>query len=142
MDALTLLLDTVTPFWRNYGKTIGEDVQDFLVVPLYRNEFTGEPKRYKIKHLPRRSIQHWLGLHLFSLITAVVTFLQTRAAVQSMAYYRLEFIKPPMLWWTAMPFFWIGIFIQWCAVATEFCICFAELGVVVWWLGWSVKIFN
>ena len=41
LDALTLLLDTVTPFWRNYGKVIGEDVQDFLIIPWYRNEFTG-----------------------------------------------------------------------------------------------------
>ncbi|KAK0481661.1 hypothetical protein IW261DRAFT_1682150 [Armillaria novae-zelandiae] len=42
MDALTFLLDSVTPFWRTYGKTIGDDFKDFLIVPLYRNEFTGE----------------------------------------------------------------------------------------------------
>ncbi|KAI0931685.1 hypothetical protein AcW1_000980 [Taiwanofungus camphoratus] len=63
LDALTLLLDTVTPFWRNYGKVIGEDVQDFLIIPWYRNEFTGESKRYPIKRFPRRSFRHWCCKH-------------------------------------------------------------------------------
>ncbi|KAH7880899.1 uncharacterized protein C8R40DRAFT_1261516 [Lentinula edodes] len=52
MDALTFILDSVTPFWRSYGKLIGDDVQDFLIVPLYRNEYTGEAKRYPIPRLP------------------------------------------------------------------------------------------
>ena len=30
MEAVTFTLDSITPFWRVYGKTIGIDVKDFL----------------------------------------------------------------------------------------------------------------
>jgi hypothetical protein len=140
MDALTFLLDTVTPFWRTYGKTIGEDVQDFLVIPWYRNEFTGETKRYPIKRLPRRSFRHWMALLLFFNLAAALTLLQGRAAVSSSVHYRLLWIPHNGLRWTVMPFFWIGIFIQWCAVIVEFSIVFAQLAIVIWWFGWFVRV--
>jgi hypothetical protein len=140
MDALTFLLDTVTPFWRTYGKTIGEDVQDFLVIPWYRNEFTGETKRYPIKRFPMRSFQHWMALFLFLVLTSALTFLQGRAAVSSSIHYRLLWISHNGLRWTVMPFFWVGILIQWCAVIVEFSIVFAQVAVVVWWLGWFLRI--
>jgi hypothetical protein len=142
MDALTFLLDTVTPFWRTYGKTIGEDVQDFLIIPLYRNEFTGEAKRYPINRFPRRSFRHWLGLLLFFFLSATINLLQGRAALSSSAHCRLLWIINSGIRWTIMPFFWIGILIQWCAVITEFCIVLMQLGVLTWWIGWSVKIFS
>ncbi|KAJ3739829.1 hypothetical protein DFH05DRAFT_1585368, partial [Lentinula detonsa] len=62
MSFLTLLLDTITPFWLTYGKVIRDDVQDFLIIPLYRHEFTGESKRYPIRRVPKRSVRHWIGL--------------------------------------------------------------------------------
>jgi hypothetical protein len=142
LDALTLLLDTVTPFWRNYGKTIGEDVQDFLVVPLYRNEFTGEPKRYPIAKFPQRSLRHWVGLFLFFVTAASITWLQARAAITSIIHFRLRWITHTGVRWLLMPFFLIGIIIQWAAVFTELCIVIAQLGVVTWWIGWSIKAFE
>ncbi|EKM61344.1 uncharacterized protein PHACADRAFT_111833 [Phanerochaete carnosa HHB-10118-sp] len=142
LDALTLLLDTVTPVWRNYGKVIGEDVQDFFIIPWYRNEFTGEQKRYPIASLPRRSFQHWFGLFLFSLISIAITALQIGAAVSSTLNYNLPWISHSGLRWFFIPFFVVGLFIQWTAVIIECLIVFAEFGVVLWWLGWAVKIFN
>ena len=140
MDALTFLLDTVTPFWRNYGKTIGKDVQDFLIVPLYRNEFTGEAKRYSIDRFPRRSFRHWVGLLLFFVLAASVTILQTRAAVTSIVHFRLHWITHNGLRWLVLPFFWVSIIIQCAAVFTELCIVITQLGVVTWWIGWSVRL--
>lgn len=142
MDALTLLLDTVTPFWRNYGKTIGEDVRDFLIIPLYRNEFTGEPKRYLLREVPRRSLRHWLGFCLFFLCSIGVTLLQLRAAVTSSISYRLQWIPYDGARWTALPFFWIGILIQWIAVLFEFSIVLMQLGTMAWWIGWLVNVFQ
>lgn len=142
LDALTLLLDTVTPVWRNYGKVIGEDVQDFLIIPWYRNEFTGEQQRYPITSLPKRSLRHWLGLLLFSLISIAITTLQIGAAVSSTMNYKLPWISHTGLRWLFIPFFIFGLFIQWTAVLIEGLIVFAEFGVVVWWLGWAVKLFN
>lgn len=142
LDALTLLLDTVTPVWRNYGKVIGEDVQDFLVIPWYRNEFTGEQKRYSITSLPKRSLRHWFGLLLFSIISFGIAALQISAAVSSTMNYNLPWIAHTGFRWLFMPFFMIGLFIQWIAVLIECFIIFAEFGVVMWWFGWVVKIFN
>lgn len=116
LDALTLLLDTVTPFWRNYGKVIGEDVQDFLIIPWYRNEFTGEPKRYLIERFPRRSFRHWVGLLFLSFLSVAITFLQMRFAASLTMASNLPWITNVGLWWIAMPVYIIGLLIQWCAV--------------------------
>ncbi|KAJ2929400.1 hypothetical protein H1R20_g7700, partial [Candolleomyces eurysporus] len=142
MDALTLLLDTVTPFWRNYGKTIGEDVRDFLIIPLYRNEFTGEPKRYPLTEIPQRSFSHWLGLILFFFLSIALTFLQLRAAITSLGSYRLQWIPYDGVRWTALPFFWIGILILWIAVFFEFSVVIMQLGIITWWTGWLINVFQ
>ena len=142
MDTLTFLLDTVTPFWRNYGKTIGDDVQDFLIIPLYRNEFTGEAKRYPILRPPRRSIRHWLGLMLFFFISVGFTILQGRAAISFVSYYRLPWNALDGLRWAITPFFWIAFIMQIVAMLVEVCIVMTQLGVVVWWLSWLLNLFN
>ncbi|KDR85432.1 hypothetical protein GALMADRAFT_234305 [Galerina marginata CBS 339.88] len=140
MDALTLLLDTVTPVWRTYGKTIGEDVRDFLIIPLYRNEFTGETKSYPIESFPKRSPGHWFGLVFFFLLSIAINILQVRAAISSSLNCRLLLIPYDGIRWTALPFFWIGIVIQWLAAVFEFAVVFLQLGVITWWFGWSVKL--
>ncbi|KAL0951518.1 hypothetical protein HGRIS_008203 [Hohenbuehelia grisea] len=142
MDTLTFLLDQITPFWRVYGKTIGIDVQDFLIIPLYRNEFTGEPKRYPIHRVPRRSFRHWVGLFVFFCLSASTCILQGRAAVTSSRNFRLQAITHSGVRWMAMPFFWIAIVIQWSAFFVELGIVLVQLAVVAWWLGWLVKIYN
>ena len=140
MDALTFLLDTVTPVWRIYGKVIGIDIQDFLIIPWYRNEFTGEAKRYPILALPKRSLRHWIALILFFYITLATLLLQIRAALTCISFSRSHFITDLGLQWMAVPIFWFALVIQWCAVAVEVCIVAAECGVVMWWLCWWAKI--
>ncbi|KAJ8516133.1 hypothetical protein ONZ45_g6520 [Pleurotus djamor] len=142
MDALTFLLDQVTPLWRTYGKTIGVDVQDFLIIPLYRNEFTGEPKRYPIKHLPRRSCRHWLGFCLFFFISAAVCILQLRAALTSSRHYSLHIIAHSGFRWLIVPFFLVVILIQWSAVLVEFLIVLMQLAVATWWIGWMIRVLD
>ncbi len=142
MDALTLLLDTVTPFWRTYGKTIGEDVQDFLIIPLYRNEFTGEAKRYLITSVPQRSLRHWILLIVLFYGTIGLVILQGRAAVTSSIHIGLQWIPYDGIRWIALPFVFIGIVIQWCAVIVELAIVLGQIGVLIWWIGWSVKLLS
>ncbi|KAK0208815.1 hypothetical protein DFS33DRAFT_1372074 [Desarmillaria ectypa] len=142
MDALTFLLDTVTPFWRTYGKTIGDDFRDFLIVPLYRHEFTGESKRYPLTHVPVRSFRHWIGLVVFFYGSIAVTVLQIRTALTSSVHWGLQWITYGGLRWIVIPFFWVGIVIQWCAVFLELLLVLTQVGSLVWWLGWSVKFFN
>ena len=140
MDALTLFLDTITPFWRNYGKPIGEDIQDFLIIPWYRNEFTGEAKRYPVKSFPRRPVYHWLALLGLSAVGVLTTFLQIRAAITSIWHYRLLWIDNQGVRWTILPFFWAAILIQWFAVFFELCAVSLYVAVVAWWLGWFVGV--
>ncbi|TBU49895.1 hypothetical protein BD309DRAFT_908773 [Dichomitus squalens] len=140
LDALTLLLDTVTPFWRNYGKVIGEDVQEFLIIPWYRNEFTGEAKRYPIKQFPRRSLRHWVGLLFLSFLSFAVAILQTRAAWSLSAHINLPWIRNTGLRWTFIPIYVILLIIQWCAVLVELCILAAQAGIIIWWIGWFIKL--
>jgi len=138
MDALTFILDTVAPFWRNYGRTIVEDIKDFLMIPWYRNEFTGEPKRYDIVSLPRRSVKHWFALFSLFWFTVGVTFLQARAAIFCTFIYKLPWIDNSGFRWLIMPFLWIVLVILWLAVSFETCIVILQLRVVAWWLGWLV----
>jgi hypothetical protein len=143
MDALTLLLDSVTPFWRTYGKTIGIDVQDFLIIPWYRNEFTGEPKRFVIERLPKRSLRHWLGLLLLPIITMGILTLQTRGAIFSLRWsFRFVYSNNPGLWSPLLPSLVLVVIIQWVAALVELLIILAEVGVVVWWVGWSIGLFT
>ena len=140
MGALGKLLDYVAPFWRNYGKVIGVDVQDFLIIPWYRNEFTGEPKRYPITVLPRRSFRHWLGLVAFFVVTLAIMFLEGGAAFTFCSWFRLSFIKNSGLWWTTMPIYCLTTLILLCAVLVEAFIVLIEFAVVVWWIAWWARI--
>jgi len=142
MDALTILLDSVTPLWRNYGKVIGVDAQDFLIIPWYRNEFTGEAERYPIKALPRRSLRHWVALIFFYITTLVFLILQWRAARSFSSLYFLPFNASPALWWISVPVFGIIALILWVAVLVETCIVFAQFSVVLWWVGWYARILD
>ncbi|KAK7064054.1 hypothetical protein R3P38DRAFT_3249634 [Favolaschia claudopus] len=142
MDVLTFALDTVAPFWRTYGKRVGTDVQDFLIIPLYRNEFTGESKRYLIKTLPQRSLRHWVGLGGFFLGTVALAVFQIRAAVSSLVNFWLPGIPYPYLRRLLLTPFWLSIMLQWWAVVVELSIVVTQLAVVVWWAGWYVNIFT
>ena len=140
LDALTFLLDTVTPFWRNYGKVIGEDIQDFLIIPLYRNEFTGEPKRYPIERFPRRSLRHWFGLAFLSFLSFSIAILQMRAAWSLTVNINLPWIRHTGLRWIIIPVYAILLLIQWCAVLVEFCILATQAGIIVWWISWLIRL--
>jgi hypothetical protein len=140
MDALTFVLDTITPVWRTYGKRIGEDVRDFLVVPWYRNEFTGEAKRYSITSLPKRSLRHWLALIMMAAGMWAVLVAQARLLAVSAGYYALPGVKHPGLWWALLPAFWIGVLVQCCLLTLTLFVIGAWSAVVVWWLGWMVGV--
>ncbi|KAF7303255.1 hypothetical protein MKEN_01289500 [Mycena kentingensis (nom. inval.)] len=142
MDLLTFALDTVTPFWRTYGKAIGDDIQQFLIIPLYRNEFTGEAKRYPIHKFPRRSLRHWVFLFSFFLASVAVAYFQTRTAIFSLFNFWLLGIPYPYLRLFLLIPFWISILLQWLAVGIELAVVLTQLAVVIWWIGWSVNIFS
>lgn len=139
-DALTFILDAAVPFWRNYGKVIGVDVQDFLIVPWYRNEFTGEPKRYPILHLPRRSLRHWVCLALLYDLTITLLGLQLRGIWISIRWHRVPYTWPHYLWVALVPMYWGCVVAQILALIVEAAIVIAQLAVVAWWVAWYLRI--
>ncbi|KAK7465351.1 hypothetical protein VKT23_005330 [Stygiomarasmius scandens] len=141
MNMLTLVLDRITPFWRTYGKTIGYDVQDFLIIPLYRNEFTGEAKRYPIKRLPSRSFRHWVLLVLFFYGCCTLLYFQSWTAWKSSLHFRLEHISAPARF-IALPFWGFAILVQWISVLVEFSIVLLQIGTVIWWIGWYIGLLH
>ncbi|EIN13997.1 hypothetical protein PUNSTDRAFT_110142 [Punctularia strigosozonata HHB-11173 SS5] len=142
MDVLTLILDTVTPFWRFYGRTIADDVQAFLVIPWYRNEYTGESKRYPIEHLPRRSFRHWIGLLLFGISSVMLAAAEAKVAILATTRYRIPWLADSSLRWLIIPFFWMGTLGLWFAFLIQCCIVGLEAGVIAWWFGWLIRIFS
>lgn len=142
MDAATFLLDAVIPFWRNYGKIIGVDVQDFLIIPWYRNEFTGETKRYPITQLPQRSLRHWIGLIVFFDLAITMLGLQCRGVWMTLRYYSLSFGASPALWGITVPLYWGVVLSQFVAVVVEAAIVAAQLAVILWWLGWWARVLD
>ncbi|KAF9269977.1 hypothetical protein L218DRAFT_913882 [Marasmius fiardii PR-910] len=140
MNSLTFILDIVAPFWRTYGRTIGVDVQDFLIIPLYRNEFTGEAKRYPITHVPKRSVHHWVALGLFFCGCAFATLLQAYFGLSLLAHYRLQHIT--YVRWVILPIFWGAILGQWIMVCISTCIILLQVATVCWWLGWYIGLFT
>lgn len=142
MDAFTLFLDTVAPIWRHYGVRIGEDIRDFLIVPIYRNEFTGEPRRYPVERIPKRSFPHWIMLLMFPATCIACTIFTVQLALRSGKYYSLPGVAHPALWWLFLPFFYIGLLLQWVAVICQVGILGLQVAITVWWLGWLVGIFT
>jgi hypothetical protein len=142
MDALTFLLDGVAPVWRTYGTAIGADVRDFLIVPWYRHEFTGEARRYALSALPRRSAQHWAALALLVAGAFALAGVQARVLAASAGYYALPGVGHPGLWWALLPLFGVGVLLQACLLALTLGVLGAWTAVVFWWLGWFVGVFN
>ncbi|TFK77329.1 hypothetical protein BDN72DRAFT_867071 [Pluteus cervinus] len=140
MSTLTLILDGVTPVWRTYGKTIGEDIRDFLIIPLYRNEFTGEARRYPITAFPKRSLRHWIALFLFYMASLGIMSLQIRGAASSTMHYMLHWIPYESFRWIILPLFWVMILVQWVFCILEFFVVSLQVGTLAWWIGWSIRI--
>ncbi|KAJ3817964.1 hypothetical protein F5880DRAFT_1687558, partial [Lentinula raphanica] len=142
MSFLTFLLDTITPFWRTYGKVIGDDVQDFLIVPIYRHEFTGEPKRYLLTRIPKRSLRHWVGLGMVFMCTLGTVVVQGRIALGSVrgGNWRLQGWGKWVRWGMVMPFWWMIILGQWGAVIGELVMVLMQVGMMLWWIGWSIGV--
>ncbi|THV07634.1 hypothetical protein K435DRAFT_833489 [Dendrothele bispora CBS 962.96] len=144
MDMLTLVLDRITPFWRTYGKTIGYDVQDFLIIPLYRNEFTGEAKHYPITRLPSRSFRHWVLLILFFFGCGTLLYFQASTAWFSSLHFgsSVEWVDPPALRFLAFPIWGFIVFVQWITVLVEFSVVLLQIGTVFWWIGWYIGLLH
>ena len=101
------------------------------------------PKPSAIMLIPRAlrlRFQPTSILLFLSFLSFSVTILQTRAAWSLTINISLPWISQAWLWWIAIPIYVILLIIQWCAVLVELCILAAQAGVIIWWIGWFVKL--
>jgi hypothetical protein len=142
MDAITLFLDSFTPIWRRYGKKIGNDAVDFLLIPWYRNEWTGEPRRYPIAHFPRRSFQHWLVLLLIIAVDVGLVGGVGRLAMRTVRVFDMPAAAHPFLLLLLLPGYCGVVTVLWTVVVFGFIILAFIAAAIIWWLGWSIRLFS
>ncbi|THH09613.1 hypothetical protein EW145_g1894 [Phellinidium pouzarii] len=63
--SLSFVLTSVAPLMKTFGRPIWDELHDFLVIPIYRNGFSGEDKWYPVS-FPKRSFPHLLRLSLLA----------------------------------------------------------------------------
>ena len=132
---LSLLLSFTAPFMKTFGRPIWDDIHDFLVIPLYRNEFSGEEHWYEI-HFPRRSALHWLQLLGSGLVTPValiytlgmVRYLILDFHLREMPYLALSIIM--------YIFYSIAISSLVTASVVLFVTVLGECTSLIWWAAW------
>ncbi|KAH8119878.1 hypothetical protein DFH11DRAFT_1499342 [Phellopilus nigrolimitatus] len=61
--SLSFVLTSAAPLMKTFGRPIWDELHDFLVIPLYRNGFSGEDQWYPVS-FPKRSPVLWLRILL------------------------------------------------------------------------------
>ncbi|TDL28266.1 hypothetical protein BD410DRAFT_739877 [Rickenella mellea] len=137
--SLSLVLSSSAPFMKTFGRPIWDDLHDFLVIPWYRNEFSGEDEWYPVK-FPERGALHWLRILLVFFTLPTVLWSSTRVLFYIFVGRRM--------WW--MPDFvplLIRYFINWVMVSSlSFTFLLlslsfsAECFVLLWWTAWVFRL--
>lgn len=132
-------LTLFAPFMKTFGRPIWDDLHDFLVIPLYRNDFSGGDQWYPVS-FPSRSFSHWLRL--------LVVFVAIPAVLKSGsdAFFELltggYLVRVPSFIPSYVVYAVLSFCISWFA-STLFVLLFAfvcEVAIIFWWLGWVLCI--
>lgn len=78
--SLSFFLASVAPIMKTFGRPVWDELHDFLIIPLYRNGFSGEEHWYPVS-FPRRGFVQWLRLLLVSACAPVLLYHACRAFV-------------------------------------------------------------
>ncbi|KAI5121170.1 hypothetical protein M0805_007167 [Coniferiporia weirii] len=63
--SLSFILTSVAPLMKTFGRPVWNELHDFLVIPFYRNGFSGEDHWYPVS-FPKRDPTDWLRLLLLA----------------------------------------------------------------------------
>ncbi len=136
---MSFVLNLLAPFMKTFGRPIWDDVHDFLVIPWYRNDFSGESDWYPV-NFPKRSLLHWICLLCLS-SSAPVCLLSTCQVVASLlTEVRLDdipFLAPRIFVWTIFSLLIFGF------LMTILILSATVLGEVVmffWWAAWFLRL--
>ena len=136
---LSFILTSLAPLMKTFGRPIWNELHDFLVIPLYRNDFSGEDEWYPVT-FPHRSFSQWLRLLtiassiplcLRSGIYAFFCLLTEGYLVRVPAY-----IPHILVYLIISSFMCAFAFLLFVLLGSMLC----ELFIIFWWLGWTLRI--
>ena len=136
---LSFILTSLAPLMKTFGRPIWNELHDFLVIPLYRNGFSGEDEWYPVT-FPHRSFPQWI--RLLTVATSIPICL--RSGVHAFICLLTEgyLVRVPAF----IPHFLVYLIFSgfMCAFASLLFILLGsmlcELFIIFWWLGWTLRI--
>jgi hypothetical protein len=137
--SLSFALSSFAPLLKTFGRPIWDDLHDFLVIPWYRNDFSGEEEWYPVK-FPKRRITHWIKLFVLGIGTPLClrngAHLLVSLLTQGYSIH-LPFGVPQFAIYALYLF--ILIFLTFALIGVFFTVL-AELAIIVWWSAWALRI--
>ena len=136
---LSLVLSFTAPFMKTFGRPIWDDIHDFLVIPLYRNEFSGEEQWYEIR-FPKRSVFHWLQL-LFSGSCTPIAFIYSLRLIKYLVM-DFQLWDMPYLALSVIMYIFYSIALS-SLITTSIALFVTVLGEctsLFWWIAWFCHI--
>lgn len=133
--SLSLLLSFTAPFMKTFGRPIWDDIHDFLVIPLYRNEFSGEDNWYEI-HFPKRSTLHWFQLVLSGICTPIALSYVVRLIKYLVLDFKFWEMPYPAL--SVLMYIFYGLALS-SLITTTIALFMTVLGEctsLLWWTAW------
>ena len=136
---LSFALTFVAPFMKTFGRPIWDDLHDFLVIPLYRNDFSGEDHWYPVS-FPRRSFTHWIRLTLLG--CAIPAALRSGCKLLVALLTEGYLLRIPSFIPTALVYVTLSSVVS-AYISVLILLLFSflcELAVILWWFGWTMHI--
>ncbi|OCB87908.1 hypothetical protein A7U60_g5045 [Sanghuangporus baumii] len=137
--SLSFLLASVAPVMKTFGRPVWDELHDFLVIPLYRNGFSGEEHWYPVS-FPRRSFTQWLRLLLVAACAPALLYHGCRAFLALLTHgYVLRI--PSFIPTFAVYIVFSSIMFAFGSVLSGlFIAVLCEMFIVFWWTLWLLHI--
>ncbi|KAL5519275.1 hypothetical protein ACEPAH_958 [Sanghuangporus vaninii] len=137
--SLSFLLASVAPVMKTFGRPVWDELHDFLVIPLYRNGFSGEEHWYPVS-FPRRSFMQWLRLLLVAACAPALLYHGGRAFLALLTHgYVLRI--PSFIPTFAVYIVFSSIMCAFGSVLSGlFIAVLCEIFIVFWWTLWLLHI--
>lgn len=137
--SLSFFLTSIAPLMKTFGRPIWDELHDFLVIPLYRNSFSGEDDWYPVS-FPHRSFMQWLRLLMFTAGVPLLLYHGTRFFLELFTGgYVLRipsYIPSPVVY-----LLFSGVMSSYASfLLSLLIIVLCECSIVLWWTAWLLRI--
>ena len=137
--AISFVLTSVAPIMKTFGRPIWDELHDFLVIPIYRNDFSGEDHWYPVT-FPRRSCFHWSRLIVFSAVAPYVLMHGIRLFASLLTEGYLLRIPDFIPWFLIYSAFSTIMFAYAVALFILLVTVLCEFAIILWWSAWILCI--